>query len=131
MTRKTVLFFCCFAALTTAPAWGDNIKVIYKCPTGQYAKGGSGTTCQTGYTGDTQSPAVYPRGNKENTNNATCEECPKTSTFEDVQYGVSDRRPAAVSDCYAMTASGKLTGEDEMGSYEIEGNCYYTGHRYK
>lgn len=124
MTRKTVLFFCCFAVLTAAPAWGENILVIYKCPDGQYAKGGSGTTCQTGYTGSTQSPAVY-------TSSATCAVCPNTSSFSNAGYKTSDRRPAAVSDCYAMSDNGKLEGEDEMGSYEIEGNCYYTGHRYK
>lgn len=124
MTRKTAFFFCCLAALIIVPAWGAQIQVIYKCPTGQYAKGGGAGTCQTGYTSNTKSPAVYTSG-------ATCATCPNTSKFSGAEYKTSDRRPAAVSDCYATTDSGKLTGEDKMGTYEIEGNCYYTGHRYK
>ncbi len=147
MTRKTVLFFCCFAALTTAPAWGESPKenVVYKCPVGQYAIGSEVTkkgdsVCESGFSSTSTAPAVYAEG---------CARCPKivfdgnaqdTSSQKVTtpiksppkvnprQYGTTnpDRyRPALQKNCYIPRGSTEY--EDETGTFTLAGNCYYTG----
>lgn len=74
MTRKTVLFFCCFAAIMVGPAWAEGKEYIYKCPAGQYAVGSELTSgeekCPAGFSDSTQ--VVYPVPS----NGVACKSCP-------------------------------------------------------
>lgn len=75
MTRKTVLFFCCLAAIMVGPAWGEDKQLyIYKCPAGQYAVGSELTPtedkCQAGFSNSTK--VVYPVPS----NGVVCKPCP-------------------------------------------------------
>lgn len=127
MTRKTVLFFCCFAVLTAAPAWGET-KVLYSCKRGYYAKVASSTDakCSTGFS---LWSSDKEGGKGQPVYTGSCAKCPdaffdeKKATKARLYTNTSRYHPAVKKNCYMQGGTTEYT--DEAGTFTMSSNCYY------
>ena len=136
MTRKTVLFFCCLAAIMVGPAWAEGKKYIYKCPAGQYAAGSELTSgeekCPAGFSDSTQ--VVYPVPS----NGVACKPCPNVyfakpkggdaHVPQDDCIGIGKKNCVKIGN-RIICSKICLTGTTNRNRYRpaVQKNCYLQG----